>query len=782
MTGRRTDAIVLCAFIGIVAVMTYPQIFHLADGARDWGDPLLNAWIMWWEVDAVASGNFAGFFDANIFFPHVRTLAYSEFLIPQSLVAAPLLLVVNNPLLAYNVVLLLSFVATAFAMYLLGRYLTGSAFSGFVGGLALAFSPFMFSHLSHIQVIGAAGIPLAFLFLHRYFDEPSLGRLLCFSAAYVGQALANTHFALYLTYAAGAYILYRAVSDRRWATPSFYGHMATHAVVSLAFLVPFFGQYLRLKDEMAFTREMVYSASWFSFFAAPPINRIYGTITEPLRTSEASLFPGFLVILLASVGIWASRGPRRAAGEAPLVALWGYRFAGGLAVAAWLIIIAMSVSGGIDVSLAGVRVRANDFQNPLIGLIVATIARMLLRRFVPALGGSRPWLGEPQRFYGWLLFLSVLLSFGASSPYRLLYQYVPGFDGVRSVARIYIVAAFCLATFTAYGARLVAERLARRQVAWAAGLLPLVMLVEFFSAPVPLHEVAWGEAAPAAYAWLARQEGDHAVIEYPLEVRREFDRMLYSAVHRKKLVNGMSGFQAPVYEEMRLRMRGFPSRSTLEDIRDLGVRWIIVHPEHYGRNWPRVSARIEEHERELALVAELPDALIYETRGTPWLSRDDIRGTAIPSVDTWVPLPKGDWTVSASIRDDLAGMAIDGSLESRWNSSEQKPGDRFVVDFGSEVTFGNIVMWLYTHPHDYPRGYRVEVSDDGQTWRTVAEVPRVHVPITKFIAPLVQPFEITFAETTARHLRIVQTGTDRVYVWSIHELDVRRREGSRRDA
>ena len=43
----------------------------------------------------------------------------------------------GNPLIAYNVVLLLSFVATGFAMYVLGKNLTGSAFCGFVGGMAL---------------------------------------------------------------------------------------------------------------------------------------------------------------------------------------------------------------------------------------------------------------------------------------------------------------------------------------------------------------------------------------------------------------------------------------------------------------------------------------------------------------------------------------------------------------------------------------------------------------------------------------------------------------------
>ncbi len=802
----RTDAAVLAAFLVLVCIMTWPQAAHLGNAARDWGDPLLNAWIMWWEVDAVTSGNFGGFFDANIFFPHHRTLAYSEFLIPQTIVGAPFLLATGNPLFAYNVVLLLSFAATAFAMYLLGKHLTGSPLAGFTAGLALAFSPFMFAHLSHIQVIGAAGFPLAFLFLHRYFDEPSLRWLLCFTAAYVGQALANTHFALYLTYAAGIYIVYRAVRDRMLWSPSFYGHMAVHAVVSLALLLPFFGQYLMLKGEMGFGREMVYSASWFSFFAAPPTNRLYGTITEALRTSEASLFPGAVVVFLAIAGIVAScraiaapsagsaaaaggsdetaatdgSGETTAAGgsgesRVPDAAVWGYRLAGALMIAAWLVIVAMSVSGGINLQVAGVSLRANDFQNPLVGLAAALLVRAALRLRFPALGRGGGRLAEPQRFYAWMLFAGLLLSLGASGPYRLLHAYVPGFDSVRAVARIHILSLFCLAVFVAYGTFWLASRLRKLDLSGAIFLVPVLILVESFSAPIPLHPVDWGDDMPDVYAWLAQQPGDHAAIEYPLEVRLEFDRMLFSAAHQKKIVNGMSGYESPVYQEMRLRMDNFPSRATIDDIRDLGVRWVIVHHDLFGDRRAAIARRLKRFERELVSVATFGDTEVFETRGTPWLTRAEVRSGFLGARGIWTALPRDRWTVRANVNDHLSALAIDGDLESRWNTEPQQPGDEFVVDLGDAATFGNIAMWLYTHPHDYPRGYRVQVSNDGESFSTVAEIERVNVPIAWFVEPLQQAFGITFPETTARYLKVVQTGADPIYVWSIHELEVRRR-------
>jgi hypothetical protein len=554
---------------------------------------------------------------------------------------------------------------------------------------------------------------------------------------------------------------------------------------------------------MGFAREMVYSASWYSFFAAPPTNRLYGDLTAPLRTSEGSLFPGVVVILLAIAGVWASRtgggtrahapgdevrtsdadnSRRRAAvpttaadAEPPRGALWAYRFAGALMAVAALVVVGVSLTGGINLSILGVALRANDFQNPLTGLAVALLARMLLRRGFPALPRPQRWLSEPQRFYAGLLLAGALLSLGASGPYRLLHAYVPGFDGVRAVARIHILTLFCLAVFVAYGTRAAVDRLTRSNAAWATALIPALMLMEFFSAPISQHQVQWGDDVPEVYAWLARQPGDHAAIEYPLEVRLEFDRMLYSAVHEKKVVNGMSGYESPVYQEMRLRMDQFPSRSTIDDIRDLGVRWVVVHRDRFGERGRVIVDRLTDFEQELVLVAEFGDTLVFETRGTPWLSRDQVRSEPIDTSSIWTPLPSAAWKVRANALEHLAPLAVDGDLETRWNTGPQKPGDEFIVDFGEKTTFGNIAVWLYTHPHDYPRGYRVEVSDDGETWSTVARARRVHVPIARFIEPLEQPFQITFAENTARYLKIVQTGSHPVYVWSIHELEVRRR-------
>ncbi|MGD8331940.1 MAG: discoidin domain-containing protein [Acidobacteriota bacterium] len=782
LDARRIDVIVLISFVIIVAVMTYPQVLHLADGTRDWGDPLLNSWIMWWEVHAVSSGNLAGFFDANIFFPYHDTLAFSEYLLPQTLVAAPLLLLFDNPVIAYNVVLLLSFLATAFCMYLLGKYLTGDPFAGFVAGLAMAFSPFMFSHLSHVQIIGAAGIPLAFLFLQRYFDDGALPlrMLLCFSAAYIGQALANAYYAVYLTYAAAAYIGYRALHDRLLGKGRLYRHLALHAGLSVALLAPFFSRYFLVTRELGFVRDMGSVAYWYSFLAAPPINRMYGTLTDAYHNSEAALLPGLTVITLAAVGVLSSRAASiggnpsaRATGNVdmpPRPASWTYRTFGVVLAVEWLVIVAISITGGFALDIAGVELRVYGFKNPFTAIIVAGLLRAGLRHWYPALRRTH-WLAEPQRFYSWMLLISAILTLGPTSPYRLLYTYVPGFSSIRATPRIHVLTVFCLAVFVAYGTRAVARRLTLRRLSWAAAALPVLVLAEFFSSPLPMHEVKWGDEIPPVYQWLARQQGDDAVLELPLDHRAEFTRMLYSTIHGKPLVNGASGYPAPVYEELAIRADDFPSTELIDDARSLGVRWIVVHRDEYGAGLGDIDALLGDYADVLRPVAEVGSALVLETPAESWRTRDDF--PAPPDREPRGPmLPRAGWTVHASVNDFMAPLAIDGDLTTRWHSETQRRGDTFTVDLGTVAPIGGIVLRLGRYPHDYPRGWRVEGSIDGEEWWRVGRDLRVRLPITSFLHPRGLTVEMPLHDVRARYLRLVQVRRDRTYSWSIHELEL----------
>src|SRR5918996_1005409 len=114
---RRTAFAATAAYTLLSIVMTWPLVTGLArDVPWDLGDPLLNMWILAWDMEqlrAILGGDFSRisrFFDSNIFHPSPLTLAYSEHFVAQALQALPVYLVSANPILCYNLLFLSTFI------------------------------------------------------------------------------------------------------------------------------------------------------------------------------------------------------------------------------------------------------------------------------------------------------------------------------------------------------------------------------------------------------------------------------------------------------------------------------------------------------------------------------------------------------------------------------------------------------------------------------------------------------------------------------------------------
>ena len=126
--GRTTWVAAL--FVVLTLLATYPIVKAPNRYVYfDHPDTQLNMWIMAWDAHALRH-NPRQLFNANIFFPELRTLAYSETLLGYLPVFGPILWLHGSPALAFNTVLLVSFVASGFGMYLLTCHLTGRHWPG----------------------------------------------------------------------------------------------------------------------------------------------------------------------------------------------------------------------------------------------------------------------------------------------------------------------------------------------------------------------------------------------------------------------------------------------------------------------------------------------------------------------------------------------------------------------------------------------------------------------------------------------------------------------------
>jgi fibronectin type 3 domain-containing protein len=128
-------------------------------------------------------------------------------------------------------------------------------------------------------------------------------------------------------------------------------------------------------------------------------------------------------------------------------------------------------------------------------------------------------------------------------------------------------------------------------------------------------------------------------------------------------------------------------------------------------------------------------------------------------------LTRAGWVASA-ISTESGGSpanALDGDITTRWSTgAPQTNGQWFQVDMGATNTFYRLVLDAGSSSSDYPRGYRVNVSNDGANWGSPVATGAGSSAVTT----------ITFATNTARYIRVTQTGSVSGLWWSIHEFNV----------
>jgi len=296
---RRTAATIgLCGF---AAVLLFPQLQRM-DAVPDLGDPLFSIWRSGWVLHKL-QGDPRPLFSPNIFYPHPLTLTYSDSMLLPALTTLPFVLLGGHPVYVYNLVLVLSFVASGLAIYVLVEQLTGSPASAFVSALLFGFYPYRFEHYSHFELQMTYCMPLALLALHRLASTPRVRDGIGAGLLAAGQLYCSLYYAVFFTlYAAVVFSiesLLRRTSIRRLLVPAIAG-----GVIALALAWPLARTYsaARLGDRDPET-VAYYSATAADYLRAHPRSAMWGERSLPGRQPERALFPGVMILALAALAL-----------------------------------------------------------------------------------------------------------------------------------------------------------------------------------------------------------------------------------------------------------------------------------------------------------------------------------------------------------------------------------------------------------------------------------------------------------------------------------------------
>jgi len=606
ISGRELVWAIVAA-VALAVLTSWPLVLHMSSRiSPDLGDPVRTAWEIAWVGHAMLSdpGNL---FNSNAFYPHPLSLAFSDSLLGygpaawfgSGTVAA---------LVRYNLLFLWAWSLCFVGAYLLARELGLGRLGAGAAGVAFAYAPYRVTEAGHLHVISSGGIALALFLLLRGYRRGNRGLVL--AGWLVGAWQISLGFTLglqfaYLLLVLAAIVLWEWWRGRLRPGPEWEDGVRDSPTTPAA-MAPATPQTrtrahaggrgpLIPRRLLAVTCIGMAVMAAVTVYQARPYLKVaeeYPTAKRTLREVENySSGPAALLSASSENRVWGgiTSGARAKVHSKNEDVFWP----GGLILVLALVGLATPVMTG--------RMRIGL----LTGIVVCSVLAM-------GMGLT-----------------------GAGYPYRLLYDYAPGWDGVRVPGRIFTLATLFYAMLAGAGV----AWLARRAQAWSdrrgaarsrerrASATPgLDGHSEGFGAPPsddaaperpPTRPRAAGAAGAAALGvgtlvgvvlmigLLGEGAGHlgHPVVPQPakaeiglpgplldLPTDGALDRVwqYFSTDGFYKIPIGNSTFDMPAVDDLRGGMAGFPDRASVEKLRYYKIKTVVLHtvlpkglpPEH----------------------------------------------------------------------------------------------------------------------------------------------------------------------------------------------------------
>ncbi|HYE85441.1 MAG TPA: hypothetical protein VEA16_03730 [Vicinamibacterales bacterium] len=576
--------------------LTWPVVLGLGrDVPGDLGDSLLNMWILAWgaeHIPRLLTGQigWADFWNANIFHPDPLALALSEHLVGLSVLILPVYWLSGNIILCYNLLFVSTFALSAFGTYLLVRDLTGDKRAAFIAGVVYGFLPYRIASVPHLQVMSSQWMPLALWGLNRFvtrIPEPGARNrayvaLILGSAALVMQNWSCGYYLLYFAPFVPVFLVHRMWTAGTLRNKGTWAGLLAGATSTVLLTLPFLFPYAEAQQQFGFQRSLgevvLYSANVWSYVTASENLSLFGTLLRFYPHGEGETFLGFTPWVLAFVAIGAltyrgtaSPVPSQGESVAKRILTMLLAFA---AVSQLIALLSVVMFGGFEVG----PIRARTPQRLLVQFVAALA--LLLAISARARVESMRIVRSPIFAATALTIVAMWLSLGPLPKagtalvsgfglYGVLYDYVPGFNGVRVPARYAMIAGLFLAVLAGYGARtLLATATSRPSQAVVVILIAALALVEGAAVPLEVNRT-WQSheampparvfpyrQAPPVYARVATLPDGSSITEFPFgdgawEIRYTY----YAGAHWKPITNGYSGNFPPKYSERLVRFR-----------------------------------------------------------------------------------------------------------------------------------------------------------------------------------------------------------------------------------
>jgi hypothetical protein len=509
--------------------MTWPLVLHLESETAqvESYDPLYLTWQLAWIGHALLDSPLQ-LFQSNLYWPLEDNLTFTDV---QFGYAPAGLLAAHGPhaaLFVHNLLFVFTYAFAFFGTYLLARELGADEWGGIVAGAAFAYAPWKLEHSGHLHVLSSGGIPLALFLLVRGYRRGSRNWIV---AGWLVAAWQITlgftlglMFAYLLLVVGGIALLLWVRQGRPRPSPGVFWASAAGIAVFAAVIGLMAQPFLRVHREYP---EAKMPVEEIAFYSPPP--RAF------LAASSESL-------------VWG--GPTTRWRESVRAPVEQTLFPG-------VAVILLALIG-----LAG-RTYPPGLRNGLAaGAVVCGVLSLGL-----------PSATHPEQGY---------------TPYRFLYDFAPGWDGVRTPGRINTLTSLAVALLAGAGAALVVRRARHLSAGDLAAVCAAVAVVAVILAE------GFGPIPRARAPTLPRGQLSAPAPQLHLPSSNSLDGLYgyWSTDGYPKLVNGAGSFDPNLLVEIRTVTTAFPDTASVQLFRRLGVRSVIFHRSlALGTDWQNTAER-----------------------------------------------------------------------------------------------------------------------------------------------------------------------------------------------
>ena len=259
-----------------------------------------------WQLSQMSSGNFDQLFTGNSFYPLERPIYFNASTFSTAVLTLPIFLVTKDPYICLQAAIFFSYILCSSGMVLLARNLRLDYVASFLAAFIFSFSAPRFNVSHYLHLITIQWMPFVLFFVHKYFDKGK--RIYIYWAAlfYLMQITASAYHGIFFSMLLLLFVVILFFQQNNFTFKKIILDVAPLALIIGTVAWVYFTPYLQEANEFGFKRSIVdqstYGAPLATFFSLPD-SYFFGSWTSNFRHIDGSTSPGYLSIILTTLGI-----------------------------------------------------------------------------------------------------------------------------------------------------------------------------------------------------------------------------------------------------------------------------------------------------------------------------------------------------------------------------------------------------------------------------------------------------------------------------------------------